>query len=561
MSLPHYYKKINGVRWHYRRSLTIDPSVPTLLLIHGLVVSGDYLVPLGRIIGDVFNVYIPDFPGYGESENPLDVLNVQDSAHALKDFLDYVNIEKPILFGNSFGSQIISEFALQFPEKILAGILQGPTIDRHFRNKYTQIHKWLADSPNEPAFQHKLVFNDVRRAGLLRAKKVFEYALADKIEDKAKQIQTPMLIIRGSKDSLVSQEWVEDLALLFPLGDFRVIPGKGHTISTSGPLQLSRIIQAYITDLTEYETNYVQNRIENTIKGEFMTSSNDPKDKFETPPFPEQSQQMPGNETKMTPTPDYGLGTYKGSGKLDGKTALITGGDSGIGRAVAYAFACEGADILISYLNEETDAQETVQAVEATGKKCVAMAGDISSEKHCKKLIDKMIKEYGKMDILINNAAYQNSYQSILDIPFDEFEQAYAVNVFAMFHITKAALPHMKPGASIINTTSIQANSPSASLLPYASTKGAITNFTKALSQELIEKGIRVNAVAPGPVWTPLITSTMPAEKYMEFGKQTPIKRPAMPVELSPVYVLLASDQASYINGEIYHVTGGQSSI
>ena len=287
--------------------------------------------------------------------------------------------------------------------------------------------------------------------------------------------------------------------------------------------------------------------------------SENPQDMGPKPPFPDQPQEPPGLESEMTPKPDYGEESYKGAGRLQGKAAVITGGDSGIGRAVALAFAREGADVLISYLEEEeSDARETRRAVEKSGQKCVTMPGDITDEAHCRRIIRRALDEFGKLDILINNAAFQMSHEGVEDIPAEEIERTFRTNVFAMFYLCQAALPEMKEGAAIINTTSIQAYEPSPELLAYAATKGAIANFTKGLNKQVIERGIRVNAVAPGPVWTPLIPATMPPEKTAEFGKQSPMGRPAQPAELAPVYVFLASDESSYISGEIIGVTGGK---
>jgi NAD(P)-dependent dehydrogenase (short-subunit alcohol dehydrogenase family) len=283
----------------------------------------------------------------------------------------------------------------------------------------------------------------------------------------------------------------------------------------------------------------------------------DPQERGPKPPFPGQVQEFPGLEIEMTPKPDYGEQSYRGSGKLEGKKALITGGDSGIGRAVALAFAREGADILLSYFNEEPDADETVRIVEEAGRRVIAVPGDIQDEKHCQNLVERAFKEFGQLDILVNNAAFQMSYPSITEMPSEEFDRAFRTNVYAMFYLCKAAIPRMKPGASIINTTSVEAYHPLPILLPYATTKGAIATFTKALSQEVIKQGIRVNAVAPGPVWTPLIPYSMPPEDVKTFGDTTPIGRCAQPAELAPVYVLLASEDASYITGMIYGVTGG----
>ena len=283
-----------------------------------------------------------------------------------------------------------------------------------------------------------------------------------------------------------------------------------------------------------------------------------PQDKEVKPPFDEQEQQPPGLESEMDTAPDYGEESYQGSGKLDGKTAIVTGGDSGIGRAVALAFAREGADVVISYLNEEQDAQETKRVVEEAGQRCLLIAGDIGDESHCQKIVEQAADVFGQIDILVNNAAFQMSHEGIEDLPSDEIEKTFRTNIFAMFYLCKAAIPHLKEGGAIINTASIQAYQPSKQLLAYAATKGAIVNFTKGLNEELIEKGIRVNAVAPGPVWTPLIAATMPQEKVNEFGKDSPMKRPAQPSELAPAYVFLASDEASYISGEILGVTGGK---
>ncbi|MBD2101966.1 SDR family oxidoreductase [Leptolyngbya sp. FACHB-261] len=287
-------------------------------------------------------------------------------------------------------------------------------------------------------------------------------------------------------------------------------------------------------------------------------SPQDLQEQKPTPPFPEQPQQVPGLESEMNPRPDYGEESYRGSGKLQGKAAVITGGDSGIGRAVALAFAREGADVLISYLNEESDAQETVRVVEKEGRKCIAVAGDIQEESHCQQIVERARSEFGKLDILVNNAAFQMSHESIEEIPSEEFDRTFKTNVYAMFYLCKAAVPHMKPGSTIINTSSITAAEPKPTLLAYAATKGAIANFTGGLAQSLAEKGIRVNSVAPGPVWTPLIPATMPPEEVSKFGQQSPIKRPAQPVELAPVYVMLASDEASYVSGAVIPVTGGR---
>ena len=284
----------------------------------------------------------------------------------------------------------------------------------------------------------------------------------------------------------------------------------------------------------------------------------DPKELEPKPPYPEQQQEPPGLESEMEPRPDYGEESYRGSGKLQGKAAVITGGDSGIGRAVALAFAREGADVLISYLDEHSDAEETVRIVEKEGRRCIAVAGDIGEESHCQQIVERAIQEFGKLDVLVNNAAYQMSIKSIQEVTEEMLVHTYRTNIFAMFFLCKAALTQMQPGSTIINTTSIQAYQPSPTLLPYSTTKGAILTFTKGLSDEAIKQGIRVNAVAPGPVWTPLIPSTMPPEQVSQFGKTTPMGRAGQPAELAPVYVFLASQESSYITGECIGVTGGK---
>ena len=279
---------------------------------------------------------------------------------------------------------------------------------------------------------------------------------------------------------------------------------------------------------------------------------------FPRPPFPEQQQPMPGSSAAMDPQPDHGEESYKGSGRLAGKKAVITGGDSGIGRAVALAFAREGADVLVSYLNEEEDAAETKRLVEGAGRRCLLVPGDIQDAAHCRGIIDRAVSELGGIDILVNNAAHQASFTDIEEISDEEWDVTFRTNIHAMFYLTKAATPHMREGSSIINTTSVNADTPSPQLLAYATTKGAIQNFTGGLAQLLAEKGIRVNCVAPGPVWTPLIPSTMPPEKVKNFGKQVPMQRPAQPKELAPVYVMLATDEASYVSGATVAVTGGK---
>jgi NAD(P)-dependent dehydrogenase (short-subunit alcohol dehydrogenase family) len=289
-----------------------------------------------------------------------------------------------------------------------------------------------------------------------------------------------------------------------------------------------------------------------------MRQPEDPKEQGAQPPFPAQPQPPPGIESEMTPRPDYGEESYRGTGRLTGRAAMITGGDSGIGRAVALAYAREGADVLIAYLNEDEDAALTCRVVEEAGRRAVAVPGDISDPAHCRQVVQRAVESFGKLDILVNNAAFQRTYQSIQEIPTDEWDYTFRTNIHAMFYLCQAAMPHMRPGSTIINVASIQAYQPSPALLAYASTKGAIVTFTKALAEQALEHGIRVNAVAPGPVWTPLIPSTMPQEKASNFGKDSPIGRPAQPAELAPVFVFLASQDSSYIAGEVIGVTGGK---
>jgi NAD(P)-dependent dehydrogenase (short-subunit alcohol dehydrogenase family) len=280
--------------------------------------------------------------------------------------------------------------------------------------------------------------------------------------------------------------------------------------------------------------------------------------KWPEPPFPKQKQPMPGLTARMKPVPDHGEDSYKGSGRLKDKKAVITGGDSGIGRAVAIAYAREGADVLISYLDEHEDAEATKQLAEAAGRKAVLVAGDIQDSAHCRKIIAKAVSEFGGIDILVNNAAHQASFKEIADISDEEWELTFKVNIHAMFYLTKAAVPHMKPGSAIINTASINSDMPNPILLAYATTKGAIQNFTAGLAQLLAEKGIRANAVAPGPIWTPLIPSTLPEESVTNFGKQVPMKRPGQPAELATAFVMLADPLSSYVSGATIAVTGGK---
>ena len=276
------------------------------------------------------------------------------------------------------------------------------------------------------------------------------------------------------------------------------------------------------------------------------------------PPLPRQKQPMPGHTAAMQPKPDHGEHSYRGCGKLAGKKAIITGGDSGIGRAVALAFAREGADILVAYLDEHDDAKETQRLVEEAGRTAVLLAGDIGSPSHCRQVVDAALDNLGGVDILVNNAAHQATFKSLDDISDAEWELTFRVNIHAMFYLTKAAVPHMKPGSAIINTASINADKPNPTLLAYATTKGAIQNFTAGLAQLLAEKGIRANAVAPGPIWTPLIPSTMPEDAVKEFGKNVPMKRPGQPAELATAYVMLADPLSSYVSGATIAVTGGK---
>jgi NAD(P)-dependent dehydrogenase (short-subunit alcohol dehydrogenase family) len=274
--------------------------------------------------------------------------------------------------------------------------------------------------------------------------------------------------------------------------------------------------------------------------------------------MPEQQQDAPGTTSAMNPAPDHGEDSYKGSGRLEGKVAIITGADSGIGKATAIAFAREGADVVISYLEEEEDAQSTRELVEAAGRTAVLFAGDLSEAAQCRALVERTVSEFGRVDVLVHNAAFQRTHDDISEIEDEEWEYTMATNLGAYFYLVKAALPHMSSGSSIIATSSIQSDTPSPQLLPYATTKAGISNMTASLSQLLGERGIRANVVAPGPIWTPLIPSTMPADKVAEFGADTPLGRPGQPAEVAPVYVMLASDEASYISGAVIAVTGGK---
>lgn len=294
-----------------------------------------------------------------------------------------------------------------------------------------------------------------------------------------------------------------------------------------------------------------------------QTLTGNPANVFPRPPFPHQPQEVPGTEAAMDPQADHGEQSYRGNSRLAGKATVITGGDSGIGKAVAIAFAREGADVLICYLDdaEDADARDTVRHIEEAGRKAVTVKGDIRSEKHCRVIIETAVTAFGKIDILVNNAAYQMARDGLQDIPPGEWEKTFAVNIHSMFYLCKAAEPHMPPGASIINTTSVNSYDPNPTLLPYAATKAAIQNFTANLSQLLLSqgKGIRVNAVAPGPIWTPLIPSTIP--DHERFGDNTPYGRPGQPAEVAPAYVFLATDEASYVSGATIAVTGGRITI
>jgi len=272
---------------------------------------------------------------------------------------------------------------------------------------------------------------------------------------------------------------------------------------------------------------------------------------------PAQQQTPPGVTGEMTPEPDHGENSYQGSGRLEGKAAVITGADSGIGRAVAIAFAREGADVLISYLDEHEDAQETAKWVEQAGRKAVLLPGDLADPAHCRAVIAKAVEEFGRVDVLVNNAAFQMTHESIEEIPDEEWDRTLAINLSAFFHLTKAAVPHMQPGASVIGTSSVNSDTPPPALLPYNVTKAGIANMAGSLAQMLAPKGIRANSVAPGPIWTPLIPATMPAEQVESFGGEVPLARAGQPAELAPVYDMLASDEASYVSVARLAVPGG----
>ena len=276
-----------------------------------------------------------------------------------------------------------------------------------------------------------------------------------------------------------------------------------------------------------------------------------------TPQPPQHQDRQPGIEKEMTPRPKASDPAHRGSGKLEGKVALVTGGDSGIGRAVAIAFAREGADVVAAYLDEHGDANETKRLVEAEGQRCLTMAGDVGREAFCYELVDRTLKEFGKLDILVNNAAEQHPQESLEQITAEQLERTFRTNIFSQFFLTKAALPHLEGGAAIINTTSVTAYKGNPMLLDYSSTKGAIVAFTRSLSQALASKKIRVNAVAPGPIWTPLIPSTFPEDKVAKFGADVPLGRPGQPEEVASCYVFLAGNDASYMTGQVLHPNGG----
>lgn len=288
-------------------------------------------------------------------------------------------------------------------------------------------------------------------------------------------------------------------------------------------------------------------------------ANQNPVTEYPKPPFPRQTQEPPGLAGKMVPRPDHGEKSYRGAGRLTGRKVLVTGGDSGIGRAAAIAFAREGADVAINYLPvEEPDAREVIDLIRAEGRKAAALPGDIREEAFCKQLVDDAVRELGGLDILVNNAGKQHAVDSILELTTEQLDATFKTNLYAMFWITKAAVPHLQPGATIINTASVQAYDPSANLLDYAQTKAAIVAFTKALAKQLAKKGIRVNAVAPGPVWTPLqVSGGQPPDKTETFGSQTPMGRPGQPAELGPVYAFLASPVSSYATGQVYGAAGG----
>jgi NAD(P)-dependent dehydrogenase (short-subunit alcohol dehydrogenase family) len=313
-------------------------------------------------------------------------------------------------------------------------------------------------------------------------------------------------------------------------------------------LSMPSIFASSSSKTSQYESSFVFAGLE------------DPRSKYPKPPFKSQSQAWPGLAGKMEPRPDHGEKSYKGSGRLTGRKALITGGDSGMGRAAAIAYAREGADVAINYLpSEEADAKEVIELIKEAGRKAVAIPGDLRDESFCTRLVNEAIKGLGGLDILINNAARQQTHESILDISTEEFDFTMKTNIYAPFWIIKAALPHLKPGSVIIGTSSEQAYSPSEDLYDYAQTKAATTNYIKSLAKQLAPKGIRVNGVAPGPIWTPLqVSGGATQKKLKEFGIDTPMGRPGQPAELASIYVQLAANDASYATGQIYGSSGGK---
>ncbi|QDV73169.1 SDR family oxidoreductase [Botrimarina mediterranea] len=298
-----------------------------------------------------------------------------------------------------------------------------------------------------------------------------------------------------------------------------------------------------------------------SVESQAAVTLTDPRDLYPQPPFPDQSQSPPGLTKEMDPTPDHGEKSYVGAGKLRGLSAIITGGDSGIGRAAAIAYAREGADVMISYLNEDRDAESVAELIKQEGGKIALHRGDLGAPDMAEHLIDAALREFGKLDILVNNAAFQSTGDDAEDFSNEEFEKTFRTNVFAPFYLSKAALEYLPAGGSIINTVSIQAFRPSPQLLAYAATKSALTSLTKGFAKLAIERGVRVNGVAPGPVWTPFIPTTMPTEKTAKFGGHTLFGRPAQPAELAPLYVWLASPEASYVTGEVYGATGGSTPL
>jgi len=285
----------------------------------------------------------------------------------------------------------------------------------------------------------------------------------------------------------------------------------------------------------------------------------DPRTRAKKPPFDEGEQPSPGRESKMKEKPDHGEDSYRGHDRLAGRVALVTGADSGIGRAVALAYAREGADVAIAYLNEHDDAKETERLVTSAGRRAVLIPGDLADAEACERLIDKTVEAFGRIDILVNNAAFQGkAVDKLEDIDDERVERTFQVNIIAMFRLVRRALPHMKPGSTIINVASIQAYQPSGQILDYAATKGAIVTYTKGLAQEVIKRGVRANVIAPGPVWTPIIVQSFPKEKVDSFGEGAPMERPAQPAEMAPAFVFLASDESSYVNGEVLGLTGGK---